>query len=112
MKSVFALTLGGLRREKKLSQREAAVGLGISQALLSHYENDAREPKLDFIVKACDYYNVTADYLLGRSSERTLVSVRVIENVRGVVSELIDIKLNEANLISKLEQLTVEAKEG
>ena len=70
MKSAFAKRLGVLRREKGLSQRVAATDMGISQALLSHYENDAREPKLEFVVKACDYYDVSADYLLGRIAER------------------------------------------
>ena len=70
MKSAFAKKLSVLRREKGLSQRQAATDLGISQALLSHYENDAREPKLEFVAKICDYYDVTADYLLGRVNER------------------------------------------
>jgi len=63
-------TLGELRRQTGQSQRRAAAELGISQALLSHYENGAREPKLDFIVKACDYYKVSADYILGRADRR------------------------------------------
>lgn len=71
MKSPFAEKLSQLRREKKISQRRAAADLGISQALLSHYENDAREPKLEFVVKVCDYYGVSADYILGRVKERT-----------------------------------------
>ena len=108
MKSTLAKTLGTLRREKKLSQREAAAKLGISQALLSHYENDAREPKFDFVIRACDYYNVSADYLLGRSDERNGVSTRVFKNVKDVVDELIGLKTNENNLFSKLEQLTNE----
>jgi len=66
----FGVILSALRREKKLSQRKAASDLGVSQALLSHYENGAREPKLEFVVKACDYYSVTADYALGRTSEK------------------------------------------
>jgi len=57
-----------LRHEKKISQRKAAEELQISQALLSHYENGLREPGLAFVRRACDYYNVTADYLLGRSA--------------------------------------------
>ena len=63
----FQDTLSCLRRERKISQRQAAAALGISQALLSHYENGAREPGLAFVCRACDYYGVTADYLLGRS---------------------------------------------
>ena len=47
--------------------RTAAEALNISQALLSHYENGAREPGLDFVRRACDYYGVSADYLLCRS---------------------------------------------
>ena len=67
----FSEAFSRLRREKGISQRQAAMDLGMSQALLSHYENGLREPKLDFIVKACEYYNVSADHLLGRSSVRT-----------------------------------------
>ena len=68
--SDFARTLSLLRQEKGISQRQAAKTLGISQALLSHYENGAREPGLMFVVKACDFYNVSADFLLGRTLSR------------------------------------------
>ena len=72
MKSDFAEILSRMRREKGLSQRSAAAELGVSQALLSHYENDAREPKLEFVVKACDYYGVSADFILGRDNASSL----------------------------------------
>ena len=71
MSKAFAENIGRLRRGSGQSQREAAAGLGISQALLSHYENGSREPGLDFVVRVCDYYGVTADFLLGRTSEPT-----------------------------------------
>lgn len=66
----FSRTLSLLRRERNVSQRVAAADLGISQALLSHYENGAREPGLAFVARACDYYHVSADFLLGRSMDR------------------------------------------
>lgn len=66
----FAQTLSQLRHEKGVSQRQAAQALEVSQALLSHYENGIREPGLAFVVRACDYYQVSADYLLGRRVER------------------------------------------
>ena len=65
MKEDFARTLALLRQERGISQRQAANALGVSQALLSHYENGAREPGLDFVCRACDYYGVSADYVLG-----------------------------------------------
>lgn len=70
MLSAFSRTLSLLRQERGLSQRKAAAALGISQALLSHYENGVREPGLLFVVKACDFYHVSADYLLGRTLSR------------------------------------------
>ncbi|MBQ7624373.1 MAG: helix-turn-helix transcriptional regulator [Clostridia bacterium] len=59
-----------LRKEKKISQKRAADALGVSQALLSHYENGVREPGLSFVVNAANYYRVSLDYLLGRTMHR------------------------------------------
>lgn len=73
-KKNFSNMLSELRHRSGLSQRKAAADLGISQALLSHYENGAREPGLNFVCKVCDYYNVTADYMLGRSSNPSGIS--------------------------------------
>ena len=68
MSTEFSKVFSALRKSRGLSQRQAASDLNISQALLSHYENGVREPKLDFIVTACEYYGVSADYLLGRTA--------------------------------------------
>ena len=66
--SAFPGVPSSLRRERGLSQRQVAAELGISQALLSHYENGLREPRLEFVVEVCNYYGVTADYILGRTA--------------------------------------------
>lgn len=70
MASDFSRSLTLLRKEKGVSQRSAAKDMGISQALLSHYENGIREPGLAFVVKACNFYGVSADFLLGRTLSR------------------------------------------
>ena len=70
MSTDFSRSLALLRKERGISQRTASKELGISQALLSHYENGVREPGLAFVSKACDYYNVSADFLLGRTLSR------------------------------------------
>ena len=71
MEKSFSVTLAELRKEKRLTQKEAAAKLGISQALLSHYEKGIRECSREFLVKAADFYGVSCDYLLGRTAERT-----------------------------------------
>ena len=65
-----------LRKEKGVTQKEAAASLGVSQALLSHYEKGIRECGLDFVVRLADYYDVSCDYLLGRSADRTGLTLR------------------------------------
>ena len=66
-----------LRKEKKITQKQAAIDLGVSQALLSHYEKGIRECGLDFLVRCADYYGVSCDYLLGRSPEPSGATISV-----------------------------------
>ena len=70
MNSNFPRILTLLRKEKGISQKRAAAQLGISQALLSHYEKGIRECGLAFLVRCADFYGVSCDYLLGRSPDR------------------------------------------
>ena len=67
MNNEFPRILSLLRKERGLTQKQVATDLDVAQALLSHYEKGKRECGLDFLVKAADYYNVSTDYLLGRS---------------------------------------------
>ncbi len=70
MANDFSRILTLLRKERSLSQKQAAQDLNISQALLSHYERGIRECGLDFLLRAADYYEVSCDYLLGRTPDR------------------------------------------
>ena len=75
MERNFPVILSELRKEKGLSQKEAAMHLDISQALLSHYEKGIRECGQSFLLKVADFYGVTTDYLLGRSKSRNGLEV-------------------------------------
>lgn len=77
--SKFSEVLSQLRKERGISQKKAATDLGISQALLSHYEKGIRECGLDFVIKCSDYYNVTTDYLLGVSDNRNGASSSIFD---------------------------------
>ena len=79
MATDFSRTLSLLRQEKGISQRKAAAALGVSQALLSHYENGIREPGLAFVSRVCDFYHVSADFLLGRTNSRDGASSEAAE---------------------------------
>mgnify|MGYP005914342977 FL=1 len=77
MVSDFSRIITLLRKEKGVTQKQAAEDLGVSQALLSHYEKGIRECGLEFVVRVADYYGVSCDYLLGRSPDRNGTTLTV-----------------------------------
>lgn len=68
MYSTLGETLADLRDEKGLSQRQAAIEMGISKSALGSYETNAHSPDKETLVMLADYYRVSVDYLLGRVS--------------------------------------------
>ncbi|MFD2628818.1 helix-turn-helix domain-containing protein [Oceanobacillus kapialis] len=59
-----------LRKQKGLSQYEAADRLGFSRGKLSNYEQGTRQPDYGTLEVIADFYDVSIDYLLGRSANR------------------------------------------
>lgn len=68
-----------LREKTKVNQEVVAIAIGISRARYSHYENNHVEPDIELIGKLADYYNVTTDYLLGKSNNPNLVEDAYID---------------------------------
>ena len=79
MASEFSRILTLLRKEKNISQKSAAASLGVSQALLSHYEKGIRECGLEFLVRSADFYGVSCDYMLGRTPDRSGTTLSIDE---------------------------------
>ena len=67
MKTKFCERITELRKSSGMSQKTASAKLGISQALLSHYEKGIRECGLDFVLKLAQLYDTSCDYILGRT---------------------------------------------
>lgn len=59
--------LAQLRKEKHFTQRQLAKELGISNSSLALYETDKRQPDYEILTKIADYFDVSVDYLLGRT---------------------------------------------
>ena len=60
--------LKDLRQDRDLSQEELGAAIGASAMAISYYEREERGMKPSDINFFCDYFGVTADYLLGRSN--------------------------------------------
>ncbi len=70
-----------LRDEKKLTQRQLAKEIGVSNVTVMQWENGIITPKLDKLIKLSDYFGVSIDYLVGRDERETLR--RDISRVKG-----------------------------
>lgn len=56
-----------LRLERGMTQKQVADYLGISDRGYGYYEAGLREPSIECLKKLCDLFEVSADYLIGRS---------------------------------------------
>ena len=65
---VFAKKLKRLRFEKDITQDNLAKVIGVAQQTVGSWEKGKSAPSYEILGKIADYFNVTADYLLGREN--------------------------------------------
>jgi transcriptional regulator with XRE-family HTH domain len=61
--------LVSLQKERNVQKKDIAEAAGLSLMGYYRYEKGEREPTASTICKLCDFFNVSADYLLGRTDE-------------------------------------------
>lgn len=67
--SILGKRIKSLREENKIQQTEFAKIIGVSNVVLSRYETGDRKPDYDTLIKIAEHFDVTIDYLLGRSDD-------------------------------------------
>jgi len=65
--SSLSTRLRELRASKKVTQKQVAQGIGFGERAYQHYELEEKEPKLSSVIKLADFFDVSIDYLVGRS---------------------------------------------
>ena len=114
-KEIFSQRLKALREEQGLSQTELAEKIGISRGSISFYENGDRIPDIEILFKIHEFFDVTADYLLGLDDSRNKESfkrlnqqledlgalINATENADGILTDLIWVLLILNLLISE-----------
>ena len=66
---IFQERLRLLRSEKGVSQKQVAEGLGITEVGYQNYEVGRRRPTFDILPSIADFFNVSIDYLFGRTDK-------------------------------------------
>jgi len=63
---MYGKRIHDLRRENNYTQKELATILQVDFRTVSFWETERFEPNIEQLIKICDTFNVSADYLLGR----------------------------------------------
>jgi len=67
MENKFPNRLKELRQEKNLGHVKLARAIGVSNGTISVWENGINEPKMSHLVAIADFFEVSLDYLVGRT---------------------------------------------
>ncbi len=70
MREILAERLKQCRKEKGFTQREVAIYCDITAKTYQNYELMTREPKVEILLKIADVFEVSLDYLLGRTEKK------------------------------------------
>ena len=68
----FGRRIKQLREEKGVRQEDIGNLFSVSKSAVSQWENDIRTPDMDIIIKLADFFDVSTDYLLGRTNDPSL----------------------------------------
>ena len=63
----FAQSLTKIMEERKLTSYRVGKDTGISDSLLGYYRSGKNEPSAENLLKLANYFNISTDYLLGRT---------------------------------------------
>ena len=81
----LSVRLKELRNEKKLYQIDIARFLDIDRTTYTKYETGENKPDIQTVCKLADYFNVSTDYLLGRSHIRDTTKVAEEKTIYGEI---------------------------
>ena len=111
MKSKFSQRLRQLREEKGILQKNIAEVLNITRAAITQYENDNRFPDQEMLMKIADFYDVTLDYLLGRTDVRYINDIIPVYefNIKDIEESIMFI-LDQEDITLDGETLSYESK--
>ena len=67
----FSQRLIFLRKQHNITQKQLSIDLCLSEVGIQNYESERRKPAFDVLIALADYFDVSLDYLVGRSDDPT-----------------------------------------
>ena len=95
--NTFSNILRQLRSEKNISTYKLADILHVSRSSISNYETGIRTPSYELLVEIANFFNVSIDYLLGRTSDRRTAN-QILEEY-SVICDVKNLNKNQKDFI-------------
>ncbi len=80
-----------LRKENRLNQIGLGLKLNVSQKMISSYENGTHQPSIDTLIQMSDLFNVSVDYIIGKSDIRYSAENFIKDNLTEKEAEMLNI---------------------
>ncbi|MBU5227803.1 helix-turn-helix domain-containing protein [Clostridium senegalense] len=108
--STFGERLKELRKEHRLTQQELADNFYLNKSSISRYEKNQQLPENDLLQKIADFFNVSIDYLLGRT-DLLKSDTKIIKNTQWepklTSKDKIDIEKEAKKMIENMDKANV-----
>lgn len=87
---MFGDRLKSLRKALGLTQKELGDKLNVSGRVIGYYESNDRFPDKETLTDIADFFDVSVDYLLGRSDAKNNSSIAKIDETEKDIEELLE----------------------
>lgn len=92
---MFGKRLAELRNSRKISQYELANRLKFSRAQIANYEQGTREPDFQTLIILADFFDVSLDYLLGRTEQQIVADTPSVSDDISIIGDRKELLTNK-----------------
>lgn len=97
-----------LRNEHNITMKKLGEIVGVSESAISQYENGKRQPDIETLKVFADFFNVSIDYLLGKTELRNPLDIP--EHIEGIADLVLRMRSDDefSDIINKINELSPE----
>lgn len=88
--NIFGSRLKSLREEKRMTGEELGKVFNVTKVAISNWESGNRSPHHEILSSIADYFDVSIDYLLGRTDEKNS-KVKLDESIKTISAKKINV---------------------
>ena len=90
--TMFCKRLEGLRISYNLTQKQPADKLGVTKQTVSNWENDNILPSIETLMRICQFFNVSTDYVLGLDNKKYIevsdLSLEIVSHIQQIINDI------------------------